>query len=192
LTLCVASYCLECQVTQSNVSESENAAFHHSAVQPAATRPTHIYLRHRCKVSPASGKITGRVERSASAVHCYSRISAANARRRQKETRELRRCRALPLAPQAGLHIPPHGRRLSMDYKLPTERELWPVRERGRRLLVRPYDLRRHFRGSVLGARQREAEGCAKMCVRIPPVFKGEERHSITKSRFINPSEKLK
>lgn len=42
-----------------------------------------------------------------------------------------------------------------MDYKLPTERELWPVREHGRRLFARPRDLRCHFRAvTFLGALQ--------------------------------------
>lgn len=66
-----------------------------------------------------------------------------------------------------------------MDYKLPAERELWPVRERGRRLLVRLYDLRRHFRGNVLGARQvRDRKGGCED-VRSHPFAFFEERHSI-------------
>lgn len=42
-----------------------------------------------------------------------------------------------------------------MDYKLLAERELWPVREHGRRLFARPRDLRCHFRAvTFLGALQ--------------------------------------
>lgn len=129
---------IERRITRDDsVSKSENAAFHQSAEQSGvslALALTHIYLLFHCKMSLASGKITDGVERAVPTVHCYSRISAANApdKRRAETAGMLRTPFHLRVARP---HIPVHGRRFSMDYKLPVVRELWPVRVR--RLLVR-------------------------------------------------------